>query len=65
MKVKVGDKIKIIDFARDSDGTLPKSEQNLIGKTGVVTSINEDMGIIYGTWGSLGLLKDDIYEVIG
>ena len=65
MKVKVGDKIKIIDFARDSDGTLPKSEQNLIGKTGVVTSINEDMGIIYGTWGSLGLLKNDPYEVIG
>ena len=61
--VKVGDRIRILDFARDKDGTLPKSEQELIGKEGVVTHIN-DLGHIKGTWGYLRLLPEDSYEIV-
>ena len=39
--VKVGDKIRILGFATDSDGTLPISEKNLIGKVGTVTHIDD------------------------
>ena len=61
--VKVGDRIRILDFVRDKDGTLPKSEQELIGKEGVVTHIN-DLGFIKGTWGYLRLLPEDSYEIV-
>ena len=45
---KVGDKIRILGFQPDSDGTLPISEQKLIGKTGVVEYI-DDRGNLHGT----------------
>lgn len=61
--VKVGDRIRILDFARDKDGTLPKSEQELIGKEGVVTHI-DDLGHLKGTWGYLRLLPEDSYEIV-
>lgn len=61
--LKIGDRIRILGFATDSDGTLPISEKNLIGKEGVVTHI-DDMGHIKGTWGSLRLLPEDSYEIV-
>lgn len=61
--VKVDDRIKILGFAPDADGTLPPSEQALVGKEGVVTGI-DDMGGISGTWGFLRLLPVDTYEVV-
>lgn len=61
--VKVGDKIRILGFVADSDGTLPISEKNLIGKVGTVTHI-DDAGHIKGTWGFLRLLPEDSYEIV-
>lgn len=55
---KVGDKIVINGFAGDEP-----SADKYIGKIGVVKSI-DDMGIIHGTWGGLGLLHEDDYEVL-
>jgi len=61
--LKVGDKIRILGFAADSDGSLPISEKNLIGKEGVVTHI-DDLGHIKGTWGFLRLLPEDSFEIV-
>lgn len=61
--VKLGDKIRILGFATDSDGSLPISEKNLIGKEGVVTHI-DDRGHIKGTWGFLRLLPEDSFEIV-
>ena len=61
--VKVGDKIRILGFQTDSDGTLPVSEQKLIGKTGVVEYI-DDCKNLHGTWGGIAILPEDKYEVI-
>lgn len=61
--VKVGDKIRILGFATDSDGTLPISEKTLIGKVGTVTHI-DDSGHIKGTWGCLRLLPEDSFEIV-
>ncbi len=61
--VKVGDKIRILGFATDSDGTLPISEKTLIGKVGTVTHI-DDRGHIKGTWGFLRLLPEDSFEIV-
>lgn len=61
--VKVGDKIRILGFATDSDGTLPISEKTLIGKVGTVTHI-DDRGHIKGTWGFLRLLPGDSFEIV-
>lgn len=61
--VKVGDRIRILGFAPDADGTLPPSERALVGKEGVVTHI-DDKGHIKGTWGFLRLLSVDTYEVV-
>lgn len=61
--LKIGDRIRILGFVTDSDGTLPISEKNLIGKEGIVTHI-DDKGHIKGTWGSLRLLPEDSYEVV-
>ena len=44
--VKVGDKIRILGFATDSDGTLPISEKTLIGKVGTVTHIDDSFEIV-------------------
>lgn len=62
-KVVVGNKIRILGFVTDSDGTLPISEKNLIGKEGAVTHI-DDLGHIKGTWGSLRLLPEDSFEIV-
>lgn len=61
--LKIGDRIRILGFVTDSDGTLPISEKNLISKEGVVTHI-DDLGHIKGTWGSLRLLPEDSYEIV-
>lgn len=58
-RAKVGDTIKIIGFT----GDRYEAERNLIGKTGKVEFI-DDAGTLHGTWGSLGLLIEDQYEVI-
>lgn len=60
---KVGDKIRILGFQPDSDGTLPISEQKLIGKEGRVEYI-DDRGNLHGTWGGIAILPEDKYEVI-
>lgn len=58
-RAKVGDKIRICGFA----GTMYESEKRLIGKTGTVTSVNDD-GSISGTWGGISILPEDTYYVI-
>lgn len=55
---KIGDRIVIRGF----EGNEP-SARNYIGKTGVVEHI-DDAGNIHGTWGGLGLLPEDKYEVL-
>ena len=55
---KVGDKIVIKGFA--SNGP---SAADYIGKTGIVEFI-DDIGQLHGTWGSLGILPEDEYEVL-
>lgn len=62
-KAKVGDTIKILGFKPDSNGKIYASEAKLIGKTGVVQRIDPN-GIIHGTWGELGILPQDEYEVV-
>ena len=60
---KVGDKIRILGFQPDSDGSLPMSERRLIGKEGQVEYI-DDRGNLHGTWGGIAILPEDKYEVI-
>lgn len=60
---KVGDKIRILGFQPDSDGSLPMSERRLIGKEGRVEYI-DDRGNLHGTWGGIAILPEDKYEVI-
>lgn len=57
-KAKIGDSIVIKGFKGDEP-----SADKYIGKTGVVESI-DDTGTIFGTWGGLGLLPEDDYEVL-
>lgn len=38
-------------------------EQQYIGKTGIINYI-DDAGTIWGTWGEIGLLPCDNYEII-
>lgn len=57
-KAKIGDKIVIKGFA----GNEP-SAADYIGKTGEVQFI-DDIGQIHGTWGGLGLLPEDDYDVL-
>ena len=58
VKAKIGDRIVIKGFASDEP-----SAADYIGKEGVVESI-DDIGQIHGTWGGLGLLPEDDYEVL-
>lgn len=62
-KAKVGDTIKILGFKPDSNGKIYASEAKLIGTTGVVERIDPN-GILHGTWGRIGLLPQDEYEVV-
>lgn len=57
-KAKIGDRIVIKGFASDEP-----SAADYFGKEGVVESI-DDIGQIHGTWGGLGLLPEDDYEVL-
>ena len=55
MKVRIGDKIRILDM---------KGEPQYDGKTGTVTHIDA-IGQIHGTWGGCALIPGvDEYEVI-
>lgn len=56
-KAKIGDSIVIKGFA----GYEPSADK-YVGKTGIVEAI-DDTGTIFGTWGGLGLLPEDDYEV--
>ena len=62
-RAKEGDTIMIDGFAADLDGTIPESEKRLIGKSGVVTYVG-GMGDLHGTWGGIGILPNDQYQVI-
>lgn len=63
MKAHVGDKIRIVGFKEDSDGKIYDSEKRLIGKEGYVEYI-DGAGNLHGTWGSLGILPEDKYEIL-
>ena len=55
MKVKIGDKIRIIEM---------EGEPGYTGKTGVVDLI-DDAGQIHGTWGGCALIpKVDKFEIV-
>lgn len=55
MKVKVGDKIKIISM----DG-----EPQYTGKEGIVEKI-DDMGQLHGNWGGCAIIPEiDLFEII-
>jgi len=65
VKAKVGDKIVIKALAKDKTSNLSDpSAYEYAGKVGVVESI-DDAGNLHGTWGSLGILPEDEYEVLG
>lgn len=55
MKVKIGDKIKIISM----DG-----EPQYTGKEGIVEKI-DDMGQLHGNWGGCAIIPEiDLFEII-
>lgn len=62
-KAKVGDIIRIICL-KDDDGIPDPAAERYKGLEGEVTSI-DGMGNLHGTWGSLGILEEDDYIVIG
>lgn len=62
-RAKVGDIIMIDAFEPDTNGLLPKTEMSLVGKTGVVKSI-DDTGALHGTWGSISVLPVDEYHIV-
>jgi len=53
-KVKIGDKIRIIEMS---------GEPQYTGKEGTVKYI-DDAGGIHGSWGGLALLEGDVWEII-
>jgi len=63
MKAKVGDRIRILELAPDSDGKPDPRAEEYAGRTGVVQSIG-GMGELHGTWGSLNILPEDRYMVV-
>ena len=54
MKVKIGDRIRIIKMS---------GEPQYTGKVGTVEYI-DDAGGIHGSWGGCALLKGDVWEII-
>ena len=55
MKVKIGDKIKIISM----DG-----EPQYTGKEGIIEKI-DDMGQLHGNWGGCAIIPEiDLFEII-
>lgn len=64
MRVKVGDKIKILGLAPDKDGSPDPAEGRYAGREGVVEYV-DDAGQIHGTWGSISLLPwCDEFEIL-
>ena len=60
--VKVGDKIRITSV--DSCNGLDAVAEAMVGKSGVVTSI-DDIGQLHGTWGGLAVIPEvDEFEII-
>ena len=53
-KIKIGDKIRIIEM---------RGEPQYTGKERTVEYI-DDAGGIHGTWGGLALLEEDKWEII-
>lgn len=61
---KIGDTIVIKALANDkTSGLSDPSAYEYVGKTGVVELI-DDAGNLHGTWGGLGILPEDEYEVL-
>lgn len=62
--VKVGDKIRITSVDSYNGYCVDVVAEALVGKSGVVTSI-DDMGQLHGTWGGLAVLPEvDKFEII-
>lgn len=59
---KIGDRIVIKKLAADPSGDDPEA-RDYVGKVGIVESI-DDIGQLHGTWGGLGILPQDEYEVL-
>ena len=60
---KIGQKIKIISLSPNAKGIPDPAEKEYIGKTGIINYI-DDVGTIWGTWGGIGILPCDNYEII-
>lgn len=63
MKAVVGDKIRIRALAADSNGNEDPRAEAYKGREGTVEMV-DSMGILHGTWGSLGILPEDFYDII-
>ncbi len=65
-KAKIGDTIQIKKVQSETKmfpGGVDTQALELVGKTGVVESI-DDAGTLRGTWGSLGVIEEDEYEIL-
>ena len=60
---KIDQKIKIISLSSNPNGIPDPAEKEYIGKTGIINYI-DDAGTIWGTWGGIGILPCDNYEII-
>lgn len=64
MRVKIGDKIKILGLAPDSNGSPDPAAADYVGREGVVEYI-DDAGQVHGTWGGVSLLPwCDEFEIL-
>lgn len=63
MQAKIGDEIKILGLAKDSNGKPDPAEKDYIGKSGFVEYIDGKYNL-HGTWGSLAILPVDEYEIL-
>jgi hypothetical protein len=61
-KVKVGDKIKILNIVPEEGNELNEQLKIFEGKVGIVTSIL--FGVISGTWGCIDLLSTDKFLIL-
>lgn len=61
---KIGDKIQIIALAAEpKTGVADPAAKEYEGRIGVVEYI-DDLGILHGTWGGLGILPKDTYKIL-
>lgn len=61
-QAKIGDTIRIIALA-PFNGKHDPAESNYVGKTGVITFI-DGTGMLHGTWGGIGILPQDSFEIV-